>query len=109
MLTALICCRTLSFHAPARTCDIGLRIVDVEALRAPQRAQSTLPVSCERLPATRFDHLATVEYVDEVGVADGAQTVRDHQDRGAAMQLLNGALDASLALAVQVTGRLVEH
>lgn len=56
-----------------------------------------------------FLDLAVAHAHDLVRVAHGAEPVRDHQHRAALHQRVQRLLDLRLVLAVQRTGRLVEH
>ena len=55
-----------------------------------------------------FDDVAVVEDQDEVGVADCAQAVSDHETGAAVEQYGQCALQTLLGLRVDGTGRLVE-
>ena len=56
-----------------------------------------------------LDHPPTLEHHDLVGVADGAQSVRDGQGGAAGHQVVQRSLQLALRAGVQRRGGLVEH
>ena len=57
----------------------------------------------------RFSHAAILEHVDAIGIAQGCETVRDHDDRLRARQLVYKLDDSALTFGIDVRGGLVQQ
>src|SRR5262245_9607208 len=63
----------------------------------------------EAMPVSRFDQAAGFQDVDRVSGPDCGEAMRDHHDREAAVETLDGLLHAPLVLGVEAAGGLVEN
>jgi hypothetical protein len=62
----------------------------------------------EFLVGALFDDLSLLEYADELGVADGGESVGDDEGGASFQEAVHVALDYAFGFAVQGAGRFVE-
>ena len=85
----------------------GIAALDVQLLRE-QVVVEPAPLH-QLVVRALLDEAAALEDDDQVGVADRAQPVRDHERRAALEQLVEVLLDRALGLGVERARRLVEE
>src|SRR6266852_66144 len=63
----------------------------------------------QRRPIARFDHLSTLNYVNQIGPSDGREAMRDQEDRELAAPALDRIEHAAFVFGIETVGRLVQN
>src|SRR5207253_207805 len=88
-------------HPTPDTQHLFLELLAVQVVIQP-------PLLHEAIVIALLDHDALIQHDDQVGIANGAQSMRDDYRRAIAQDVVKVILDRALALDVQRTRRFVE-
>ena len=83
---------------------LGLAILELRIIELSVEAV----LGKELVVRAGFHDVAVAQHQDHVGIADGAQAVRDHEARATLHEGIHGALDALLGARVHVGSCLVQ-